>query len=418
MIVRVWALAGVLLLAGAVAAQAAPSGHSTAEEGGCAQAEAARERGQLEAARSAYLEVLAGNRQSECATRGLDEVAAASRAEDRLCAEGKALAKGGEDAEARQRYVAALEENVDSECAAAGLSPAGKDLRDRLEEWSDFVVKLLPALGAVILALLLGIGAVLLVLTVVMRLLRTSLRIEPFLDGAVEPKVGSAVASLVETQLLDLSRQRGGPKDAYKLDLVVADVELLAGNASLASAVEGLDEVPQLKVLVAVLSMIDRVVGRRSFVAKGELMPAGNAGTGVALSFHRHDSLRAREALWAPAPNPAPPPGPSAFYGLAVGAASWIQYEAACGIDGRVRLLTESSESWSHLATGLARQRQGAVTPALEAYVKALRVDPDNVGALVNLAVLVARDLGRHSDAIVLLLHARNVLLNRYEAQQ
>jgi Flp pilus assembly protein TadD len=412
-----------------------------AQQANCAGPDAALAQGKLETARGEYLNVLASDRTTECAISGLNRVTEAVHAEEKLCSEGKALAEAGESERARQKYVGALEQNVNSACATAGLESKETDVKKTLGEWSDLALKLLGALGSVIAALLVVCASILLIWTFLKRLLRPTLRIKPFLDGGVEPKLGSGVAALVETQLLSLVRRRGRPEDGYLLDLVVADVEVLASDSDLASAMGGLAEVPQLQLFVGVLSMVDRLVGHRSFVASGELVPPGEEGAGVVLAFHRQDRLESREALWAPptaiAPlaeppeldeDEDPPPAneeddadtkvsPGDFYGLSVRAASWVQYETACSLDSYVRFLTKNAESWSHLATGLDEHRQGDVVAAIDAYIDALAVDPDNVGALVNLSVLIAREFALYGDAIVLLLHARRVLLDRYEEQ-
>jgi len=398
----------VLATLGSNAAGAPATGAS------CPGAKAALERGQLEAARDEYLDVLASEAGSECAERGLRETTTATRAEQRLCAEGKALADSGDAEEAQQRYVNALAENVNSECATEGLKPPpGKSLMDRVGEWSALLPK-------VLLGLFVGLGAIGLVVVSVKRFRNPSLVIKPFADGGVETKVGVAVAGLVEAELIDLSERGKGSGDRFQLDFVVANVELLARDENLSEAMGSLAETSQLQLAVALMSLVDRLFGRRSLVAEGELMPPGDQGNGVLLALFRRNALQAREAQWAPVPGDAAPasedpPDPQPYYGLAPRAASWVQYEAARSLDSSVRLITESAESFALLVSGLALQRKASISRAELLYARALALDPDNVAALFNLAILRARYWGAFDEAIDLLIHAIDVLQDRYE---
>ncbi len=277
-----------------------------------------------------------------------------------------------------------------------------------------------------------AVGA--LVITVFKRR-RASLVVRAFVDNAVEPKVGAAVSALVEEQLLRLARAERRARDGYDIDLVVAHVELLSEETNLAQAVEGIAEVPQLKLLVAVLSFVDSLIAKRRLAAGGELLPAGAEGSGVALALYRRKRLRARGALWstsaggslAPAPLGAaaglpaggapPPPDPSPYYELAVPAAWWVQYEAARDLDARVGLITSSAESFALLSSGLELHRAGSLDLAAEAYAQALEVDPDNVAALFNLALVLARLTGFYLVSFLLVERARDALWRRYREE-
>jgi tetratricopeptide (TPR) repeat protein len=417
-LVRVALFGLALLLAPSATAVAAQPGQQAPEGSGCAAADAALQRADLGKARQDYLDVLASEPSSRCALDGLNEVTAATRGEERLCAEGKAFAEAGKSEESRQAYAAALRLNLESECASKGLAPPSKD-KEKFEEWVDLIPKALLALGGILAAGLLALAVLYLLWVTGRHLLRPSLRIDPFLDDGIEPKVGAAVAAMVGTRLHELSSDKGKPEDGYQLDLVGADIELFAADKGLSSAVEGFAEVPHLQVLVALLSSAERLVGWRSFVASGDLAPAGEGGDGIALALHRKNSLHARRTLWA-TPAPSAPegneeqPNPAGFYELVVPAAAWVQYEVAAQLDSRVRLLTANADSWSHLGRALDLQRQGQVLEALDAYADALALDPDNVGALANLGVLIARQFGLYREATLLLFQARQILVRRY----
>jgi len=296
-----------------------------------------------------------------------------------------------------------------------------------VDEWSGRLPKVILALGSLALAAFVVLGFALLVITAARRLFRPSLTIKPFADTGVEAKVGAVVAALVERKLIDLSRKGRRSGDAFQLDLVIANVELLARDENLATAVGGLADVSQLKVVVAVLALVDRLFGRRALVAEGELMPEGEKGRGLVLALYRHNELRARDAHWLPSPAPAipwppletvaanAPADPEPYYRLAGRAASWVQFEAARSLDSHVALMTDRAESFRLLADGLARHREGEIALAARAYAESLAVDPGNVAALVNLALLLARYEHEYVAALVLLRYAQVVLERRHE---
>ncbi len=386
---------------------------------GCASAQASLERGQATQARDEYLELISGDESPPCAVAGLRATASTLSAETRLCAEGEALAKSGDNEAAQKRYVAALAKNVESECATTGLKPAaGKSLKDRIVEWSELIPKLLIAVFSLL-------GVLLLAYVAAKRWRHPSLVIKPFGNGGAEPEVGTAVAGLVEEELISLSEQGQGFEDGFELDFVVANVELLARDEDLTTAMGGLAETSQLQFVIALMSLIDRLFGKRSLVAEGELMPPGDNGHGLMLALHGHNELRAREAAWSPLDSAAPAgpvaageageekPDPQPYYSLAPTAASWVQYQAARSLDSVVGLMTESPASFTLLARGIEAQRGEHLLLAEAFYSMALEVDPDNVAALFNLAMLQARLRGAFDDAIDLLADAIHVLDER-----
>jgi tetratricopeptide (TPR) repeat protein len=261
--------------------------------------------------------------------------------------------------------------------------------------------------------------------------------VKPFADSAVNPQVGAGFAGLVEEQLIGVwRRQRRVRDDGYNLDFVVADVEVFADEDALSRAVGDMAQVDQLKLIAAVLSLIDTVGKRRRLAASGELLPAGGEGSGVALALHNRQQLEARGILWeraastasagdgaaaaaappaaAPDANESPPPTVTPYYRFARPAAAWVQYEAAVLLDSRVSVITSNAESFSLLSTGIELHRDNRYVEAAEMYAQALEIDPDNVAALVNFALLLARSWGLYAESIVLLLRARRALANAY----
>jgi tetratricopeptide (TPR) repeat protein len=415
------ALVIVLVLAAvpSPASASSPQAGPDVQPAPCAAADAALAAGDLSQARAKYLDALASGGE-ECAVPGLKQLAREDGAVAKLCAQGKALAAEGHKTAANRRYAAALRLDGKSECATKGLEPKKAESKDekgwvaRAAEWTTELSKLL---GTAIAAVLLG-AALLLIAILIWRRRKPSLAIEPFADGAVEPKVGAAVAGLVEGHLTAVG-DRKGQNDGLLLDLVVADTELMATNKDLETALKGLAEVSQLKLLVAVVGLADRLRGTH-LVAKGELAPAGQQGHGVVVALQSEkDGLEARTALWRKDERPRRQQGdakdPTPYYDLAEPAAAWIQFETACSLDGRVRFITRSAHSFSLLAQGVAAQRKLDQEAAAEHYAAALRDDPENVAALLNLGRILIADERWFAAGVLLLVRALVSLESRYE---
>jgi tetratricopeptide (TPR) repeat protein len=385
----------------------------------CATAAGALARGDLALAREKYLDALADGSRN-CAVEGLGKVTANQEAAAELCAQGKALAAEGKSAAAKRRYADALRLDAGSECAkgdAADEKSEDKDEKGGVAKAAEWTTDLTKLLGTSIGALLL-FAALILILIVFLRRRKPSLAIEPFGDEGVEPKVGSAVTGLVEGHLTDLSRRHKGRNDGLLLDFVVADTEIMAANKGLENALSGLAEVSQLKLLIALAGLADRLWGKH-LIAKGELMPKGRRGHGVVVALQSEkDGLEARGALWRKGRRAKEGPNekdPSPYYELAEPAAAWIQYETACSLADRVRLITRSARSFSLLSLGLTAQRERDYKAAAEHYTSALRHDPENVAALFNLGRILAADEVLFRQGVMLVVRALVVLKIRYE---
>ncbi len=259
------------------------------------------------------------------------------------------------------------------------------------------------------------------------------------------------MASLVEERLVGALRRKDLVEAGYDLDQVAIDIELLAEDNDLSKAMERLADVPQFKLVVAVMDLMERLLPARGLAAAGELLPAGRDGAGVSLALYQGNRLTARSSLWEEDVSLWFPgeggsagskkqmntkskqaetekgsvstdeslPDPSPHYGLAAPAAWWVQYEAARVLDQNVSLVTNSAPSFSLVGIGLARERQGRVRAAEDAYASALDHDPDNVAALFNLAQLLAREHALYLPAALLLVRAEESLADRHwqEAQ-
>lgn len=320
---------------------------------------------------------------------------------------------------------------------AAGSSTtndAGKDLGDVLVEAAKHLPGIAEAAAILLVSCLIVVAFVMLAWTMSKRVTRAALVVRPFTDEAVDVKVGTGMASLVEERLVGALRRKDRADADYDLDQVAIDVELLAEDNDLSKAVGRLADVPQFQVVVAIMDLMERLLPSRGLSAAGELLPAGRYGAGVALALYKGSRLTARSSLWErevnlwfsgdPADENIDPPSngggsengdPSPHYGLAAPAAWWVQYEAARALAGDVSLVTNSAPSFSLVGIALARERQGLETEAEDTYASALKHDPGNVAALFNLSQLLARKHGLHLPAALLLLRAEESLSDRHK---
>lgn len=140
--------------------------------------------------------------------------------------------------------------------------------------------------SALLLAsILIVIGIAILAVTMCKRLVSASLVVRPFIDDAIEVKVGPGVASLVEERLMGALRRKGHGEETYDLDRVAIDIELLAGDKDLSKAITQLVDVPQLKVVGALMALVERMLPSRGLSATGELLPpAARESARVSLS--------------------------------------------------------------------------------------------------------------------------------------
>ncbi|HEY4097978.1 MAG TPA: hypothetical protein VGM33_20820 [Baekduia sp.] len=431
------ALTLVLILPTAGGAQARAADQPAA----CAAADALLAQAELAKAADAYEDVLATDRSATCAARGLARISEARARETKACALAAKLSTAGQDDEAERHYAAALRQNVASACAQKGLGAPADDhgTWHDVGDVIDYAPKVPTALGAVLLILLVAIGAFLLLVALVRRR-QPSLVVNDLADGAIDPKIGAAVTALMQRRLIGLRKRSKDQGDGYDLDLIVADVELLTKDEDLSDAVGALASVPQLQLLAAILAFVDRLVLKKGrLVADGDLLPAGGHGAGIAIGLRQRNGLSASDVIWAdeldgweapapavptpppPAPAPGdpaaagPPPDPDPYYRLSVPAAAWVQYQASCALNSSVEVLTTDPRSFALVSVGLRLHGEDKVLQAAELYVRALEVDPDNVPALVNLGMVVARVTGDFALASFLVARALSILEQFYE---
>lgn len=340
--------------------------------------------------------------------------------------------------------VLALAANGSAVATSLLSGTGGANTRDFVEGLSLFVERAVLILASILIVM------AILVLAVAMwkRMRLASLVVRPFVDSAVDVKVGPGIASLVEERLMGALRRKGGEDDTYDLDHVAIDIELLAEHNDLSKAITQLVDVPQLKLVGALMGLVERMLPSRGLAVTGELLPAGSEGigVGVALALYKGSRLAARSSLWESEvklwlPGATPdgegvkkPKGmknskkaaakerddrdPSPHYGLAAAAAWWVQYEAAQVFDANVSLVTKSAPSFSLVGVALAQERKGEPDETADSYARALALDPDNVAALFNLALLLGRRHRLHAPAALLLVRAEKALRDRHRSQK
>jgi hypothetical protein len=216
--------------------------------------------GEVEKALQTYLNALTQT-SSQCIDRGLRAVANAKHREQRYCENGDALAQEDKSDEAERQYAHAIQVNVTSQCAREGLAmQSGSPSATR--RFVDYLPKFPIQLGSLILMLAVGVAIIALIRSVVLR--KATLVVRPFADGALDKKVGSAFSGLVEEQLIGFWRTRQQARDdGYNLDLVVANVELLAQDEALGDALGELAQVPQFGAVAAIVRFVDRAFLQR-----------------------------------------------------------------------------------------------------------------------------------------------------------
>jgi tetratricopeptide (TPR) repeat protein len=410
----------------------------------CAGPDAQLRKGNVEAAMDSYSALLRTDN-LQCAQDGIVRAQGRKERAKRLCREGARLRQAGSTGASNRRYVQALRANADSDCAQAGIASNDSGSRS-VEDWLSLAGKVPAAAATLVLGLIAFLTIAYLAVTRFVH--RPSIVVRRFEDGAVNSKVGGAVASLLEERLSELKQSseytRSGGLD---LDLVIADVEIFADDEDLAEALGKASDVPQLQTAAVALNRIDHIRRQQRLAVGGELLPPGKDGPGIAIALYERNILQARGSLWertatgwldptnangangdlsdagdtptsgadafAADGSGASDGDPSPYYHLAGAAAAWAQHAAARAIDARVDALTSSGESFALVSTGLQHHRVGDLASAARCYTRALDYDIDNVAALANLASAF-RDAGQSMLSLQLLARAQRALEHRH----
>jgi hypothetical protein len=168
---------------------------------------------------------------------------------------------------------------------------------------------------------------------------------------------------------------------------------------------DAIKEVPEVKWLAPLLRLVGTVLPRQTLVVHGDVFPAGQRGRGLALALAQSGGgVSVTERLWEQTYDPrvgsaAGPGTPESraegLHRLGVAAAAWVVYQVldAEGTRGEKELLgTKDWHSYAYFRAGLECHEGGHVDQAQALYTRALERDPNNLAAVLNLAVLTARN--------------------------
>jgi tetratricopeptide (TPR) repeat protein len=354
---------------------------------------------------------------------------------ERRCAVPDALKEAGATKAAQAAYTKALTQTPSLKCASDGLKELTENEESFSKQAKDQLTNVTGALAlfATLLLLVAGfLGLAFVLLTywrrarrwmkhkrVLKRLLRPlfqpRLDVVAFKDGGETPAVGEGVTALVRMHLRRLSESGQRKKDRILLDRVT-------GAEQITSTIKGLGDVaPQLKALTTLLTAVPRLARLPRYALTGTVQAAGTWGAGITVILDEQHLQGAATTLWAwksasgtgrgtaPSAAGAAASDAATYQALAAGAAGWADFELRRrqGMD-RPRW-THDPDSYAYTRVGDALELQARPDDARVVYERALGLDPENVGAVINLASLQARE-GNLEETVRLLEYASGVL--------
>ncbi|HEY2718976.1 MAG TPA: hypothetical protein VGI52_05040, partial [Solirubrobacteraceae bacterium] len=211
------------------------------------------------------------------------------------------------------------------------------------------------------------------------KLFGPALQIEAFEDGAMAARVGPNFALLVQARI-DGGRETG------------SHLYLATGEERTGDYLAALQGVPQTQALAAALTLLRLLWRRPRLAVSGSLKPIDDRQTAaVTISLRLDARLVDTSEFWLSEPPTPTLTAPAANRVLAVAAAGWIEHEVidetpgppACEV-----LLSRDSRSWALFRAGSELNRMSLLQEAADLYERALAIDHDNVGALIDLAHL------------------------------
>jgi tetratricopeptide (TPR) repeat protein len=374
----------------------------------CQDADALFDAGDLAAARSAYL-ALPGD--TACVTDGLASI----RDVTRECQEGRRLLDAHRRDDALAAYKKALETNPEASCAQVGVQATGPAVLTRtLTTVSDALPLILVALlilGVVVLGILLlghfrRIGAFFARVPIVGNWLRPRLTIASLDDDAVGFKVGGPMAGRIKERLQSFREAALRREiDDYDLDIDDADEEFAelvsADDSGFRSALNKLSAAAdQTKVLAGIADLLFGMLPITRLTIAGVIEPPDPTGAALTISLERNARLLASARLAGKALDQDPKAGD--YLQLSEEAAVWTQYVVACALK-REPVDELNAKSFALARAGVGRQLDGDEAGAQGFYEQAIELNPRNWAARVNLALLLARRANNFEVAIAML---------------
>jgi tetratricopeptide (TPR) repeat protein len=206
-----------------------------------------------------------------------------------------------------------------------------------------------------------------------------ALQIEAFEDGAMEQRVGPSFALLAQARI-DGGRETG------------SHLYLVTGEERTNEYIAALQGVPQTQTLALALSLFRLLWRRPRLTVSGSLKPIDIDQTAATTVSLRLDGrLIDTSEFWLSEPPLPTLTAAASNRVLAVAVAGWIEHETidqTPGPPAGEALLSCDARSWALFRAGSELNRMSVLDGAADLYERALAIDRDNVGALVDLAHL------------------------------
>ncbi len=208
------------------------------------------------------------------------------------------------------------------------------------------------------------------------------LQVEPFGSDAPSTGFGPSFASKVRAQL---SKRETGDH-----------LFLVTGEGAPSPALSALQATPQGQLLTAAVLLFRGLPFKSRLVVTGSLTSIDDDGSAAAVVVLQRGNTVAATAEIRPTERPSSGMSPSMSNDvLAVAAAGWAEHVVADetpGPPGHEVFLSHDPLSWAFFRAGATLSRRSYLTEAGDAYERALAIDPENIGALVDLAHLRRRE--------------------------
>jgi hypothetical protein len=303
------------------------------------------------------------------------------------CARADDFLAAGETAAAKKAYVALLAKGP-TPCATAALkklnAPAAQSFTDRVTGWT----KLLAGLAVPLIALFFVGSLIFVGLTHITAFrrgfrnawgfrtgLRPRLAVKSLSDSGVT-KDAAGVEAAVRASLSRLSRAQETHSGHYNLDTI-------HGVEGLESKVSKLGDVaPQFTSIAAIIGFVSSTARLPRYELQGTI--ADRTGCDITVMLEDRSGVNSAATLRT---NLGDHPDPYGYLALVAG--GWADYRVRQIEDIDLPTTTQSAESYGQFRAGVAYEDQFREQEALNAYVDAIDSDSENIGALVNLALLL-----------------------------
>jgi tetratricopeptide (TPR) repeat protein len=364
--------------------------------------------GKLEGARNAYERLPTD---TQCAQTGLTAV----RETARLCAEGDFYLAMGRKDDALTAFEAAEEKNPRAKCANRGVVAAAAG---RLSRAIDAIPNILTSVAFVLLVLLIA-GLILLLLGYIppigyvfahvpglSYLLRPRLTLAAPDDSALGFRVGVPLAGRIKERLQRYREEAlGTSADSRELDLDFdrADQEfadLVSGDSTFKNSLDKLSAVSEkTKALAGAADLVSGLLPIKRLSITGVVEPPG---PGASVTMHLERNTRTIASAHLTGPTLKREAKSRDYLSLADPIAVWAQYVVGQALKGD-QVEPDKAEAYARVREGVDRQLDGDEAGARTMDEQALQLDAKNWPAKVNLALLEARLVGNFNEAIDIL---------------